>query len=382
MRSIDDQGSSEYALFTTSQKMLALKDEVLSCWEEEVRNSIEQAKSLAEPVLIDTLPLFYDHLAESVSPDIPRTNATSGTTVATAHGAERARLTSYDIKAIILEYQLLRTSLLGALKLNGVAVTEEERQVIDTSIDGAIRESVSAYVVSMTALRERVISALMHDLRNPLGVASMAAQLIAHKSESPDIQKLAGKIVENQQNMDRMLHELLDAIVSKTGSQLLLHLSSFNLLQAVQDVCDQAEVRHGPRFKIIGQPVDVFWDLQSFRRALENLLSNAVKYGAPTTSISVRLIRNDGRMAVSVHNAGNPIAADEIENIFKVFERASAARQSSKEGWGIGLPFVRLVTESHGGSTMVDSSLERGTTFIMDMPIDAQPFQNAKILAT
>ena len=84
---------------------------------------------------------------------------------------------------------------------------------------------------------------------------------------------------------------------------------------------------------------------------------------------------------LSVHNEGTPIAAEEIEDIFQFYQRARAAAQGKKEGWGIGLTFIRAVAESHGGSVTVDSSLERGTTFLIDIPIDARPFPDAPTLA-
>jgi signal transduction histidine kinase len=81
-----------------------------------------------------------------------------------------------------------------------------------------------------------------------------------------------------------------------------------------------------------------------------------------------------------VHNEGEPIPLEQIECIFQVFRRAVAAREGSKEGWGIGLPYVRNVAESHGGSVAVDSAAGRGTTFLIDVPTDARPFQDAPTL--
>jgi signal transduction histidine kinase len=66
--------------------------------------------------------------------------------------------------------------------------------------------------------------------------------------------------------------------------------------------------------------------------------------------------------------------------IFQVFRRAQAAKEGKKQGWGIGLPFVRAVAESHGGSVAIDSTVERGTTFLIDIPVDSRPFQKAPTL--
>lgn len=360
--------------------MLALRDEVFARWEQRVRGAIEQASELQRPILIDTLPHFYDSMAQALTPAYPRKNAISTTTIAIEHGGERARLTNYDLKAIVLEYQLLRSTIVETLRLKHVRLHGKELQIINESIDGAIQEAAMAYVVVQAALREKFMAALMHDLRNPLASANMNAVLIARTTDSPRTKALADKIVEHHRRLGDMLGHLLDTMLFQSGARLRLHLASFELLALVKEVLQQAEMLHGPRFEVTGGPVTVIWSREEIKRVLENLLGNAVKYGAADTPITIGIARVDERVRVSVHNQGTPIASEEIEDIFQIFQRAQAARAGTQEGWGIGLPFVRAVAESHGGSTLVDSSLERGTTFCIDMPLDARPFQNSPTL--
>ena len=373
-------GGLDFRLSPTSQKMLDLRDEVLAQWSQSVRSDIEQASGLKEPILFNTMPAFYANLVEAITPSYPRSDAIAGSSIAAEHGGERARLTSYNPQGIVAEYQLLRSALLDVMERHGVSLEPAQLQVINASIEGAIRQSVTAYVVAVTALREQIIATLMHDFRNPLGAVSMAAELIGRTTSLTQAQAIAQTILANIQRMDKMLHELLDGLTFKGGSRLSLDLSSFDMLALAQEVVEQFELQHGPRFKVIGTAAQVVWSREDVKRALENLLGNAVKYGAPGTPIFLRLEILDGQLSVSVHNAGNPIPAGEIENVFQVFARAQAAKEGGKEGWGIGLAFVREVAESHGGSCRVDSSLERGTTFFIDMPLDARPFQNARIL--
>jgi signal transduction histidine kinase len=87
-------------------------------------------------------------------------------------------------------------------------------------------------------------------------------------------------------------------------------------------------------------------------------------------------------MVLSVHNEGEPIPPEQIEGIFQLFQRAAAAKEGGKDGWGIGLPYVRSVAESHGGSVGVDTVGERGTTFTIDIPQDVRVYENALALGT
>lgn len=72
-----------------------------------------------------------------------------------------------------------------------------------------------------------------------------------------------------------------------------------------------------------------------------------------------------------MHNEGKPIPEPELERLFQAFHRIEDV---SVTGWGLGLPYVRHVAESHGGSVVVDSAERRGTTFTVSLPIDARPY--------
>ncbi|MDB5928744.1 MAG: histidine kinase [Polaromonas sp.] len=274
-------------LCPASQKMLELRDEVLAQWSQSVRSDIEQPKSLKEPILINTLPAFYANLAEALTLSYPRTDAIAGTTLATEHGGERARLTSYNPQGIVAEYQLLKSALLDVMERHCVSFDNAQLQVINALIEGAIRQSVTAYVVA--ALREQIISSLMHDFRSPLSVVSVAAELIRRTTDSPKTRASSETILNNTRRMDKMLHELLDALTFQGGSRLSLDFSSFDMLTLAQEVVKQLKVQHGPRFKVISAAAQVMWSREDIKRALENLLSNAVKYGARPTDISIRL---------------------------------------------------------------------------------------------
>lgn len=361
--------------------MLGLRDEVLVEWVKRLRQTVKEAEQLPHPVLINTFPSLYDNLAEAITPSYPRATGDEGNTVAAEHGGERARLTHYNVHSVISEYQILRWTIFDVLRLHGVQLNDNEVFVINVSIDGAIRESVNAFALAQAALRERFIAALTHDLRNPLSTAHMAAELIRQSSDPARIKEFAGRIVDNLRRMDGMLQDLLDSATFQAGERLQLRLEEFDIQEVVKETCDQFTITHGPRFQILGTAVRGWWDREAIKRALENIIGNALKYGARDTSIRIKTDSRGGRMILSVHNEGESIPPDQIESIFQVFGRAAAAKEGSEEGWGIGLSYVRNVAESHGGSVAADSTVQRGTTFLIDIPVDSRPYQDAPTLA-
>ena len=376
-----DQNIDPGNLSPISQRMLELREVVFAEWEKRVRTSVKGASALSHPILINTFPAMYDNIAEALTPAYPRTSAAISTpSVAMEHGGERARLTDYEAPAVICEYQLLKATIIAVLKQHNVPISDDQLQIINSSIDSAIREAVTAFTLAHSAFREQFVATLAHDLRNPLAVASAAAELIPYIRDFEKIDGVAKKISESLSRIDQMIQDLLDTVMFQHGERLSLHPSNFDIAEVVKEVCDQASAVYGSRFDMVGTSIKGWWGRDAIRRALENLINNAVKYGAPDTLIRISFKEYHERMLLSVHNEGNPIPPDQVESMFQVFRRAKAAKEGSQQGWGIGLPYVRSVTESHGGSIDVDSAEERGTTVSIDIPLDSRPFQNAPTL--
>jgi len=372
-----DQNQDSRKLSPTARKMLALREEVFSEWEKRVRAAITEADKLKHPILIDTLPVFYDNIAEAITADYFRTNAVDGTSLANEHGGERARLTSYDPRSLITEFQILRWTILDVLHRHGVVLTHQEIIVINASIDSGIAESANAFSLVHGAIRERFVAALTHDLRGPLGAAVMANRLMLLTTDPAKMKEYAAIGVKNLDRMDDMLRELLDSLLFQSGQRPKLELTFFNILELMTEVQAQAIAAEGPRFEVSGGAISGWWSHDALKRALENVLGNAVKYGSVDTPIRIAVHRVHGRLLLSVHNEGPPIPPEEQETIFQIFSRAKSAKEGKQQGWGIGLPYVRSVVESHGGSITVDSTLERGTTFTIDIPVDCRPYQGA-----
>lgn len=376
-----DQNQAQFPLSSNGKRMLSLRDHVFALWEQQVRQRLQQARSLQHPILIDTLPVFYDNIAQSISPAYPRAIATDGTTVAAEHGGERARITSYDHTALIEEYQLLRWAIFEVLHREQVVLDHEEMHAINASIDGGIQEAVEAFTLVHSGFRERFAAALTHDLRGPMAAALTGLEVLLLTNDQAKMKTLGAKAITNIQRMSKMVDELLDTMAFHGGQDIQLSLSEVDILEVIKEAQSDAMAIHGPRIRFDAGSVRGWWDRDALKRVIENLVSNAVKYGSPDTPVTIQSQEIHGRLVVTVHNEGPPIPAQEQECIFQMYRRAETAKRGAKEGWGIGLPYVRAVTESHGGSIGLDSSVERGTTFVIDIPADGRLYKNSDSLA-
>jgi len=364
-----DQNLDSAGLSDTGKQFVALRDATIARWESEIRSRVEGADELRSPVLTNTIPAFFDNIAEALSPGHNRHDATSNTNAAAVHGGERARMTSFGPDQVIHEYQILRESI-ATVAAGKIHLTPGDWAIIDRSINSAVREAVREFVSTQDDLRRKLAAALSHDMRTPLGVILNGAELvqIAH---DPAMAKRAGaKIAASAMRLKDMMEELLDALTSKGGDQLPLTLSSFDIVDMVNDVSAEYKQPGGVDVSTRLEPVQGFWCRGSMRRALENLINNASKYG-DGAGVKIASSQTRGRLMLSVHNTGTVIPKERQGAIFDYLTREDA---TSSVGWGVGLPFVKRVAESHGGSIAVDSSTETGTTFLIDIPIDCRPY--------
>lgn len=375
-----DQNAAPPELSANAKRMLALRDDVFGAWEQRVRERIAPARAVQHPILIDTLPVFYDNIAQSISPGYPRTSAVDGTTVAAEHGGERARITAYDHNALIEEYQVFRWAIFHVLQREQVVLGADEIHTVHSSIDSGIQEAVEAFSLVHSGFRERFAAALTHDMRGPLSATVTGLQLILLSNDPVQIKIAAGKALANAQRMSGMIDELLDTMAFHSGESIQLTMASVRINDVIEEVLADASGAHGPRFVFDAGPIVGWWDRSALKRAMENLVANAVKYGTPASPITIKVGELHGRLLISVHNDGPPIPPQEQECIFQMYRRAELAQQGQAQGWGIGLPYVRAVAESHGGSIGLDSSNERGTTFFVDIPTDSREHPGAPTL--
>jgi signal transduction histidine kinase len=362
-----------------ADRLAANKERVLELWIERMRKQVASTAGVPRLVLIDTLPALLRQLAEALSPRHPRRTATEGSTIAEEHGGERVRITPFRLEDVILEYKLLREVIIEVLE-EGEPLRDDERSVLHASIDQAVAKSCTAYVAVQEALREQVFATLAHDLRGPLSTSRMNMSLILRTPSSEHVTRWAVKGIDALDRVDHMVQGLLDAMRAQAGGRLPLELEECDLVEVVKHGLEQLQEAHGDHFVLAApEPVIGHFAPAAVQRAVVNLGNNAIKYGDSGRKISVTVRKNNGRAFIVVHNHGSYIPADQQPSLFRAFHRLPSAEASDKRGWGLGLVQVRGVAESHGGSIGVDSLPERGTSFTIDIPLDARPFQEKPV---
>ena len=252
-----------------------------------------------------------------------------------------------------------------------------------TDLDLEIMKELTASIMTEINLRNKItrlkleqnfrdtfVAAMTHDLRTPITVAKLTAQMLARRHpDDEEINTSAAKINSSLDRSDKMIQNLLDVNKLNSGSKLELKIEDCCLNVEIEQVLQELSVIYGPRFRFISkEEINCKVDPIAMRRIAENLISNAAKYSSPDTPVEVLVIRDLNAIKISVKNFGNPISEADQIHIFEPFHRTIEARNSGQTGWGLGLQLVRGLVEAHGGSVDVRSNEQEGTCFTVEVP--------------
>ncbi len=229
-----------------------------------------------------------------------------------------------------------------------------------------IREQL-CMLEELSALKDDLVSLLVHDLRNPLAAAMMVAETMRLHGVAPDD---TAAIVRACRRMESLVDQILTVRqLEEGGAEARLEEGAVLPIAAaaMETLSATAEAR-GVAVKLSGdRELRARIDGDLVRRALENLLGNALRHAPRDTSVDVAIANEGGRLRVSVADRGPGVPTNFSERVFEKFGTVGACRAGGRMGFGLGLYLVRLVAGVHGGHAKVENRPGGGAIFRLDL---------------
>mgnify|MGYP003822399533 FL=1 len=111
------------------------------------------------------------------------------------------------------------------------------------------------------------------------------------------------------------------------------------------------------------------FDRNKITQVLNNLITNAIKFSWPDTEITVEVRKEQDYIITGIIDQGQGIPSDEINNMFKPFQKTSVKATAGERSTGLGLAITKKIVEGHGGKISVESLVGKGTKFSFTLPV-------------
>ncbi|WP_017661788.1 histidine kinase [Baaleninema simplex] len=230
--------------------------------------------------------------------------------------------------------------------------------------------------------KDRLMSMLAHDLRNPLTSTSIAIETLEALNRPQNHSKrdanpgLFDQLLHHARTQTRQIEQMILDVLETSQSldgHLAIHPQKVDLATLCRDMLERQRDRCNAQNLDLKTdlPQDLpfaYADPKRIRQVVTNLLDNAMKYTPAGGTISVSLLhRTAQKIQVSISDTGPGIPFDKQQQIFD--DRVRLERDEKTDGYGLGLALCLRVVRSHYGKIWVDSSPGQGSTFHFTLPV-------------
>lgn len=222
-----------------------------------------------------------------------------------------------------------------------------------------------------------VFTNITHELLTPLTVISASVDKL--REEEPEYGRDYDLMQINIQRMVRLLQQILETSKSQSG-QLKLLVAQGDVMRYIRETAEYLEPlikKKKMKYIIECHPESMMgWiDTDKLDKIIYNLLSNAAKYSREGGEVSIKAETNKNfdHLIIYVSDTGNGIPKEKMKNLFRRFQDGEY-RQHKVIGTGLGLALTQDLVALHKGTIRCNSEEGKGTTFIIDLPINKEAF--------
>ena len=224
------------------------------------------------------------------------------------------------------------------------------------------------------AIRQEFLHTMIHELKRPISTLKMCVSFMGNERMMQDMeskQKILSSSYNELDNLTSYFSKLRDITFSDT-EEIPLVKSRFALRRLMEECISKQNIPSDKevRMEIVAEDdLEIRADRMHLANIVCNLLENAIKYSREAVTIRIDYrMREDGMVQITVADNGIGIAKADQRYVFDKFYRSESAKDKAIPGIGLGLSYVKLLVEAHGGSISLDSTEGEGTTFTIVIP--------------
>ncbi len=223
--------------------------------------------------------------------------------------------------------------------------------------------------------KSKFLATMSHELRTPLNAIMAFSQMLQRKNKdnfSKQQVDMIQRIHGNGKNLLALINDILDLSKIEAGG-LKLHPEEFDLSQLINTTIDElrslkSQKKLDIKVKINLENTKTINDRNRVRQILVNLISNAIKFTDEGMVVIEATEISESDLAIIVKDTGIGISKDDTKHIFEPFRQINQTISRKYAGTGLGLAITQSLIKMMNGSVSVESQLDRGSTFRVELP--------------
>lgn len=260
-----------------------------------------------------------------------------------------------------------------------ISVNSRWYQGIDRAIpwtDGRMVRLQIAFDITerkeLERIKDELISAVSHEMRTPLtALLGYTEHMLTNELPPQQIKEYLTIIQQETNRLNKLIGNFLDIQQEKFYRKSIgFGLVDINrLMRETAALFSTSSQRHQIIADCSAEPACVMGEEVQLRRMLEMLVENAVKFSPNGGKVYLGEQSEAGSLTIVVQDEGIGIAAEELTHIFDLFYRVDNTDRRMFGGTGLGLALVKQIALGHGGKVWAQSSLGKGSTFFVSLPL-------------
>jgi signal transduction histidine kinase len=227
----------------------------------------------------------------------------------------------------------------------------------------------------VSRLKDEFVGLISHELRTPLSSVLGYLELLRDEGDVPLSEEQLGYLDVAERNANRLLRLVGDLLFTAQVESGKFHLDEqaqqlapilMASVESARPIAAAAGIELGLD---LAEDCMVNADGVRLGQGCDNLISNAIKFTPRGGRVTVGLRGSASSAVITVADTGMGIAAEELDQLFSRFFRATTATRNAVQGVGLGLVITRAIARAHGGEIGVASEEGVGTTFSMTLPL-------------
>jgi signal transduction histidine kinase len=284
----------------------------------------------------------------------------------------KKNLTLYILTAILVFIALLVLLLVNQIRMKRKAndLLKAKNNLIELQKDE---------LISLNASKDKFLSILAHDIKNPLSSIHGISDLLVNEYDTLTEEEKKIFTIDIH-TLSVNLFEIINTMLTWSTSQsgmITYRPKQFSIGELCAKTADNLQTVAKQKDITIESKADagllVMADENMILSVLHNLINNAIKYSYHGTKIRIESLELNGFAQISIIDSGIGLSAESMDKLFKYDQHFMNKGTAGETGTGLGLILCKDFIDKNGGTIRVESELEKGSTFVFTLPLAGAP---------